>query len=307
MGYKIFLALLLFIGLISCGQNKEQQNKIDDDLLNEKGIMNSREMKEMEEQDKEFENDRDKKSNKDTGKSKKTSNSSDDWYWKNTIESTNNRFETWNGGQADIVMMYRINPGEQSHKKLKIGVISANGTIQFDFPKIVDTRTKINDRQNILFFDIQDQSSLNYTNGDTGYFANASLIVMKNDKQIGTLTIGNSVRVTLNLVNQSNLYSGDEGYLLYWAYVDNDCAILADEDWKGEVRRDGTNTIEVETNVSYDLNLKKGWNLVKAEVIGKYELNHERGLDVSWFKNHRHTVIETMPDGARYFIRMLQY
>ncbi len=63
----------------------------------------------------------------------------------------------------------------------------------------------------------------------------------------------------------------------------------------------------METNVSYNLNFKSGWNLVKTEVIDNYKLEHERGLDVSWFKNHKHTVISNMPNDAIYYYRASPY
>lgn len=300
----VFMFLTLIISVSSCGQTPEQQKMIDDAMLKQDSIMNTQQVKDMMKQlQEEAKLNEEKKNHESKDKKSENKKSSDDWYWQNTIASTNDRFENWSNGTASICMMYRVLPGQNGPKTIKIGTINSDGSIQFDFPKNVVTQSQLIDRQNILFFDIQESASLNYTKGDTGYFANSSLIVIKNDKPIGTLTIGNSVRVTLNLVNQSNIYSGDEGYLLYWAYVEDDCTILANEDWKGEVRRDGTNTIEVETNVVYNLNFKKGWNLVKAEVIDKYELQHERGLDVSWFKNHKHTIIASMPDHAQYFFR----
>ena len=115
--------------------------------------------------------------------------------------------------------------------------------------------------------------------------------------------MGNSVKVTTNLTNQSTLYSGDEGYILYWAFAQDNCSLTVNEDWSGDVRSDGTNTIKVQTNVMYDLSFKKGWNLVKTEVIGKYDLDHERGLEVSWFKNHKHTILNSMPKEVIYYFK----
>lgn len=295
----------MFIGLTSCGQTPEEQKMIDEIKRKQDSMMNTPEMKEMmktvKEQEKLYEEEKNNKSKEENTTSK--SNSNDDWYWKNTMASENDRFDDWNNGDADIMMTYRMKPGQQKPKTLKIGTITSDGDILFDLPDNVLTQTELEERQNILFYDIQDQSSLNYSNGKTGILANASLFVMKGGKQIGTLTSGNSERVTLNLVHQSALYSGDEGYLIYWAYVNDDCAIVANEDWKGDVRRDGTNTIEVKTNVTYELNFKKGWNLVKVEVIGKYPLDHERGIEMSWFKNHRHTIINNRPNDSKYYFR----
>ncbi len=37
----------------------------------------------------------------------KKTNSVDGWYWENTIASKNNKFVNWQGGLADIVILYR--------------------------------------------------------------------------------------------------------------------------------------------------------------------------------------------------------
>jgi hypothetical protein len=297
--------LFMFIGLTSCGQTPEEQKMIDEIKRKQDSMMNTPEMKEMKKNMKEQEKlyEAEKYKNKKEDKSDKKNNAANDWYWKNTIASENDRLNGWENGEADIMMVYRMNAGQQKLKTLKIGTINNDGDILVDLPENVQTQSELEERQNILFYDIQDQKSLNYTNGKAGIFANASLFVMKGEQQIGTLTLGNSERVTLNLVNQSALYSGDEGYLLYWAYVTEDCAIVANEDWSGDVRRDGTNTINVSTNVSYKLNFKKGWNLVKTEVIGNYPLKHERGIEMSWFKNHKHSIISSEPTDSRYYFR----
>lgn len=92
---------------------------------------------------------------------------------------------------------------------------------------------------------------------------------------------------------------------MYWAYTNENCGITLDQNWKGKVRKDGTNELEIETNVNYNLNFKPGWNLIKTEVVGKYSLEHERGLDVSWYKTHKHTVITSVPSDAKYYYRTI--
>ena len=231
------------------------------------------------------------------------SSSSDSWYWENTIASTNNKFKNWSGGEADITMSYK-GPGLNT---FIIGTIKADGNIVFNLPKSVTTKTSLTRQLGPqgLFFDIYGNAPVNYSNKEAGFITNPSLPIMRNDKRIGNLTIGNSVRVTKNLTTQSGVDSGDEGYILYWAYANESCGITLDQNWKGEVRKDGTNEKEVETNVNYNLHFKPGWNLIKTEVIGKYKLDHERGLDVSWFKNHRHTIISSILSDAIYYYRAI--
>ena len=231
------------------------------------------------------------------------SSSSDSWYWKNTIASTNNKFIDWDGGEADIAMAYK---GAEL-KTFKIGYIKADGNIVFNFPESVVTKTSLKRQLGPqgLFYDIYGNVPVNFNNEEAGFITNVSLLIMRNGNHIGNLTIGNSVRVTKNLTSQSGVDAGDQGYMLYWAYAYESCGITLNQNWKGKVRKDGTNSKEVETNVSYNLNFKPGWNLIKIEVIGKYKLDHEHGLDISWFKDHKHTIISSMPNETRYFYRTI--
>jgi len=227
--------------------------------------------------------------------------SGDSWYWENTIASTNNKFDNWSGGEADITIGYK----GPNLNTFKIGTIKADGRIVFNLPNTVSTKTSL-ERQlgpQGLFYDIYGNAPVNYNNKEGGFITNTSLLIMRNGEHIGHLTIGNSVRVTKNLTTQSSVDAGDEGYLLYWAYADESCGITLDQKWKGDVRKDGTNIKEVETHVNYNLNFKPGWNLIKTEVIGNYSLEHERGLDISWFKNHKHTIISNIPNNAIYYYR----
>jgi hypothetical protein len=98
---------------------------------------------------------------------------------------------------------------------------------------------------------------------------------------------------------------GDEGYLISWVYLDSAARMRGTEETKNTVRRDGTKTIEAENTVVYDLDFNPGWNIVKTAVIGTYELEHERGLNASWFKKHEHSVINEIPSDANYYFRKL--
>ena len=311
---KSSIIFLLMLGLYySQAQTPEQQKQIVEAMRMQDSLLNSPQMKAMMQQMQQMKDMQDKQQTEkkvtsskvkaDNPAQKKTS--SDDWFWENTMASTNNKFTDWKGGTADIAIAFK-GPGL---KVFNIGSIKVDGSIVFNLPDNFQTQLSL-ERQigpQGLFYDIYDRSSVNFTNKDTGFITNASLMVMRNGKQIGNLTIGNSVRVTLNLVSQSGVDSGDEGYLLYWAFAQDNCALNGNQVWQGDVRKDGTNTIKVETNVSYNLNFKLGWNLVKTEVIGNYKLEHERGLDVSWFKNHKHTVISNMPNDAIYYYRASPY
>jgi len=236
-----------------------------------------------------------------------TNSAQDDWYWKNTIKSTAGQFEKWPHGWVEIEMRYKIKGSETTPRKLRVGHIDSLGTITLALDKPAQTQTTLDNLGNLFFSDIEDLASLQYTNGKVGYFANVVLDITKKGKVIGNLTLGNSVRTTYNLSNQSTLSMGDEGYIISFVYLDEAAQMKATEIKKNKVRRDGTNTIEAETTVVYDLDFTPGWNFVKTAVIGKYDLEHERGLNASWYKKHVHTVIPQIPEDASYFFRTPNY
>lgn len=302
----IVLVSISFIGYMGTAQTPKKQKKQMEELMRKQdSVMNSPQMKEMMQKIQEMQKMQDSMNAKyataNETKSTSNKNNADDWYWQNTLASTQGKFNGWSRGVVDIVMTYK---GVRL-QTFKIGSIKEDGSIIFNLPSSVNTKTTFERQMGPqgLFFDIYGNSPINYTNKKTGFITNTALLIMKDGKTLGNLTIGNSVRVTKNLTTQSGIDSGDEGYILYWAYANENCALVMDQEWSGKVYKDGTNSLDVKTNVNYDLHFKPGWNLVKTEVIGKYPLEHERGLDVSWFKNHRHTVISSLPSDAIYYFR----
>ncbi len=289
----ILIIFFLFISFINCKDAKESKNQ-PLDSLNRMAIT-------------ETVNDENKRSENIKENTSNTEATQDDWYWKNTTMSKNNKFENWSEGEVTLVMNYRIKQNDMQPRSINVGSIDTNGDVSLYLPKEIETETKLDNLGNLVFYDIEDISSLKYENGNTGYFSNTSLKVEKNGTVIGELTLGNSVRTTYNLTNQSTLTMGDEGYLIYLVYVEEMSSMKAKEIKTAKVRRDGTNTIEAETTVVYDLELKPGWNYVKTAVIGNYDLKHERGLNASWFKAHEHTVITDIPKEAEYFFRKNSY
>ena len=128
------------------------------------------------------------------------------------------------------------------------------------------------------------------------------MLVYQKEKKIGTLTIGNSVKITRNLLSPGDLYFGDEGYILSWVYVDKSCAIRVSKKWKGNLSNTGTPLL-VETNVICDLGFQRGWNLFKTEVIGSYHFSNTPEEDRSRYKKHEHTVVAAIPNDASYYFR----
>jgi hypothetical protein len=301
--------ILILIGFVSIAQTPDQKKMMEEILRKQDSVMNTPQMKEMIQKMENMQESMSIENSSNIGvKNKEVKNnpkksSNNNWYWENTIASENNKFIEWTGGPADIVMAYK----GPNLKTFKIGSIKEDGTILFNLPSSVITKTTF-ERQigpQGLFLDIYGDVPVNYSNKETGFITNVSLLVMRNEKPIGNLTMGNSVKVTKDLTSQNGVSSGNEGYIVYWAYSNESCSLVLDQDWTGNVRKDGTNTVEVKTNVKYNLQFKPGWNLIKTEVIGKYTFEHEHGLDVSWFKTHKHTVVSSIPTDVIYYFRSI--
>ena len=301
----LFFILIFFIGCVGFSQTPEQQKMIDKALKMRDSIMECMGLEEVlqkaDQQQKKL--DSDKKSSTKTSPIPKTTKS-EDKYWKNTLASNNNnKLTNWNKGEADLVFNYSYDSKNDKINFVEVGVIKADGTIQLNPTKKIPVLKPLNDFKNSnTFFDIHDPDSYQYNNEKAGFKLNPYLLVYQNEQQIGILTIGNSAKVTLNLLTPGDLYFGDEGYLMSWVYVAEACSIKANENWSGDLSNTGT-PLMVETNVVYDLNFNPGWNMVKTEVIGTYEYPNAPEEDRSRYKKHKHTTITSLPKDATYFFR----
>ena len=304
--YRILPILLFFIGYMGFSQTPEQQKMIDRALKMRDSIMECMNLEEVLRQANEQEKrtDLDKKSNSKEAISSTKTTKSDAMYWENTLASNNNNiFANWPYGEADLVFNYGYDVRNDIIDYIKVGVIKANGTIELNLANKVPVLKSLNNFKNSnTFLDIHNQDSYQFSNENSGFKLNSYILVYQNEKQIGILTLGNSVKVTRNLLTPGDLYFGDEGYLLSWVYVDEACAIKANENWKGDLSNTGSPLL-VETNVTYDLSFKPGWNLVKTEVIGTYEFPNAPEEDRSRYKKHEHTNLGAIPKEATYFFR----
>ncbi len=301
---KNMLAIFLLLSIqIICGQTPEQQKIIEKAERMRDSIMNTPQMKAAMQQFEDIE--KTQKSNTKVKSEKKTIpkvKTKYDKYWVNTLSSNNNtKLTNWNLGEADLVFSYSYNARNDKINYVKVGSIQTDGTILLNPTKKVPVLKPLSKFDN-TFFDIFNPNAYQFTEENTGFKLNSYLLVYQNDSQIGTFTVGNSAKVTLNLITPGDLYYGDQGYMLSWVYVDDSCALKASENHKGDLSNTGTPLI-VETNVTYDLNLKPGWNLVKTEVIGTYEFPDAPEEDRSRYKKHRHTIVPSIPQDATYFFR----
>ncbi|MDW5290221.1 hypothetical protein [Formosa sp. PL04] len=295
--------LLLIIGSSTFAQTPEQQKIIDKAMKMQDSIMQCITLEEMLQQAKQQEQRVESDKNSDTNPTSETIKK-EDKYWKNTLVSdANSKLKGWNNGAADLVFNYYYDPRKDKVEYVKVGNIKADGTIELNPINEIPILKPLNNFKNSnTFFDIHNPDSYQLTNEDSGFKLNSYVLVYQNEKQIGLLTIGNSEKVTLNLLTSGDLYFGDEGYILSWVFVDEACAIKANENWIGDLSNTG-NPLVVETQVVYNLNFNPGWNLVKTEVIGTYEFPSAPEEDRSRYKKHEHTSISSIPIDATYYFR----
>ena len=303
---KNMLAIFLLLSIqIICGQTPEQQKMIEKAERMRDSIMNTPQMKAAMQQaeDMEKKQESNTKVKKETISSAKTKNK-EDKYWINTLASNNNnKLTNWNNGAADLVYNYYYDARKDKVEYVKFGIINADGTIELNPTNKIPVLQPLNNFKNSnIFYDIHNPDSYQYNNESTGFKLNSYLLVYQNESQIGILTIGNSVKVTKNLLTPGDLYYGDEGYLLSWVYAEEACSIKANENWKGDLSNTGTPLL-IETHVTYNLSFNPGWNLVKTEVIGTYEFPNAPEEDRSRYKKHVHTTIPSIPKDATYFFR----
>lgn len=297
--------LLILMVLISCtifAQTCEQQKMIDKATKIHDSLMEclnlEQVLKKAEAQQKRLE--LDKKNSARKSVIAQTSNVKDQYLQNILTSDSNKKFNNWNNGAADLVYNYSYDSQNDKLLNVKVGTIKADGTIVLHpTDKVPNLKPLNNFKNSNNFYDIHNPDLYRYTNENAGSKLDSYLLVYKNEQKTGTLTIGNSEKVTKNLLTSGDLYFGDEGYILSWVYVDEDCAIKANEHWKGDFSNTGAPLI-IETNV-VDLSFKTGWNLVKTEVIGTYKFPDAPEEDRSRYKKHKHTMVEFIPNDAKYY------
>jgi hypothetical protein len=227
-----------------------------------------------------------------------------EFYWRNKVASNNQGvFDSWQWGSAEIGYydgMGKIgSDGKPPYEHYVIvGKINQSGKVQMNLPSQVASNLAINKG---LFPQMHEilNDEVKFTNTDAQItWSGYRLDVLSGQKEIGHLYIGNSERTTHNLSSPAAMQYGDEGYLLYWAYVDDSCrATFEKKDTNKEVF-EGELSKVIDQYTTVDLDLKPGWNLVKIEVNGY----HTIGIRTRW-KFKTYSTVNAMPSDARYYFK----
>ncbi len=293
----IVFIVLIFATTVSFAQlTPEQKKQIEEAKKKEadarkkvKEMMDSPEykkaMEQVKKQDALYEVER-KKQQKQTVKKQpqQKKKNADDYYWYNKIASnTQGKFSNWSFGKADLKIGF-YERKSKSYEYLKIGEISDNGQVSISLPNVDSKKwaktaiTTGHSQGDDLFHDFK--KTIIHSNPSVKYFASRfRLNVMQADKNLGVLSVANSVITDGNLNAPCCSHKAGDGYIAYWVYMTDSNTMQGKVSTKGQI---------TETNLAF----KKGWNIVLTRVEGN-KTN-------SW-KNKYHTATTTMPSDAKYY------
>ena len=312
----VLIFLLCIIGVNCKGQTDEQKKMIKEmekkaaeaKRIND-SLMNTPQMKKMMEQLKAqeaiYQKEREKqREEREAKKKEKPVNNSTDFYWINKIASdTQGQFTDWKWGAAELIVFngdWGINEAGEliDQKYTVVGNISSNGKLTINLPATIETPYLISKALIPEMHSVTNRD-VSFSRPEAAFMTlGFTLQVIGNNKHLGTLFIGNSERVTYNLAAPCCLFKGDEGYRLYWVYVEEACSAQLHKEFKEKKITQGEEEKLVDQTIIYDLDFQPGWNLIKSEVIGNYNIGGS-----TQFKTKKHTVVSTMPADARYYFK----
>ncbi len=291
----VFL-FLMFSGVLMAQLTPEQKKQMEDAQKKAaeaqkkvEEMMNNPEMKKMMEQlkkqDSLYEAERKKKQKAQKNKhAKKDNKAASDYYWHNTIESsTQGKFNGWSFGDAALKLGL-FDRSKRAYAYIKIGNISSNGQVTILLPAINLTAlpsfevTKGFSEGDDLFHNYN--KTLSYSNSSVKYLASRfNLRVMQGEKDLGSLSVANSVITRGNLDAPCCSNKAGDGYIAYWVYMSEANTIKGKDNPRNQA-------------VDVNLDFKKGWNIVLTRVEGN-KAN-------SWM-NKFHTATTVMPADAKYY------
>ena len=307
------LTLMLTVFFVSNGlaQTQEQEKMMEEMEKNmaegmrmRDSLMNTPDMKnlmgQIQGQEKNNNAEREKENAlKQEQESKIAKNRLEDFYWRNTIASDNKgKFSNWSMGAADFgIVAYPLKDGTGAYKFIKMGSITADGKIAYDLPKSIKAPEAMRGSNNLFIAANMIAEDFEIKGGDTGFIAAYLMAVVRDNKQIGSIKMGNNIRVAYNLAAPCCNNYGDEGFRTFWAYAVANCGVTGMKNFKytamyGELDK------SIDRSTSYNLDFKPGWNLIMTESQG-YEMLGNR----KYAKVRKYTLVPTVPTYTKYFFK----
>ncbi len=228
----------------------------------------------------------------------------EEFYWRNKVASnTQGVFNDWRWGTVEIA--YYAGDGKPGPDGkfpyvdyVVIGRVTDSGVVQLDLPPEVQTNRTIKTGLFPQMHEIlNDEVAFSDPNTPFLWYGYRLAVLQRNDV-LGHLSIGNSERTTHNLASPADLKYGDEGYLLYWVYSAKPCQATFDKKDLENSVNEGETTKVIDQFASGNMDFKAGWNLVKIEVNGYYNV----GNRTRW-KFKTYMTVDSMPSDGRYYFK----
>ena len=175
--------------------------------------------------------------------------------------SNEKKFDNWPHGSAEIYLFARSYDGKETYEH-KVGAFNENG--EFDIiNNMPEVPTKV---EATKFFNCKAGDLKTQASNDNALMKEAYLHVKKDNKRIGSLSIATSKQVSMQ--NSPAYFNrGESGYFASFFFVTEPVTISGKCVYKRKVT-DGSELVEeIEVTDNYNINLQKGWNLVKEEVL----------------------------------------
>ena len=188
-------------------------------------------------------------------------------------------------------------------KEINIGKILKDGTIQFDWPEIntnnIESSTIFMEpiKTALLGMNYCEEGQIEENSENCKIVNTQYIYLYKNKKQVGVLFPATDRALLDN--EPANIYSNlTLGSSLSWFYSDGDCNFKA----KCEEKLEWEGKYNFERENAYDIQLKKGWNIVEYTLDEIEEFKDENGTGKMEKKVHMKT-LDKIPENIKWHIK----
>lgn len=308
MRTKIYVvSLFLLFGLGCKGQTSEQEKMKED--MQKKGldaqqqldsVMNSAQVKKIMQQTEAMEAqsylDREKRNKE---KTQKSDNSKDQFDGYIISRNKAGKLDGWNYGEAKIVML-TMGPSSSAIKH-DLGTISSEGGFDIQLPENVETGNTIKENRFLGCGYFGGKGTINYSNSNVGVMG-ASLQIEKNNTPIGSLHMASAIELVDKWNPLQHAYHDIPGYRLEWYYSNGETSAI------GQCIKENRYGAGKDFDLTkvYDVQLKKGWNLVKTAYNGERILidwGEGKQNKHSYYKEEKFTVINALPEDSKWVFK----
>lgn len=206
------------------------------------------------------------------------------------VSESNRVFGNWNRGEAEIVVMVLTG---RNKRTFTAGTIGEDGSFAFRLPESVGTSVPVSSYSRRC---TNQQNEV--LDGSEVKLAYVGLYARQNGEAIGGLIPAIPVRAAYNM-NVGNINNGNLGKYYVWVYADGDTSVQINCRKKVDMT-DGKEVQykDIEVEDRFNFQFKKGWNLVRAEVLDSIWVGLTKHyLEREW------TVVSDFPDNVKWVFR----